>query len=68
MANEITNIESLSPNQAWEIYVGYQSPHEFGPADSVAEYVANAPLCRGLVGSDYDRVVELLTQHIADNT
>jgi len=73
MKHTTDHIDSLSPNQAWEAYVGSQSVREFvvfsdGPIDeAVSKYVADSEPCEGLVGEEYDRVVELLTQHIEAN-
>ena len=67
-------IDRLTPDQAWEGFVGSQSTTEFmrlspgmTPTQSCRQYVAESPVCADLTSDDRRRVAELLAAHIAKN-
>ena len=42
-----TDINALTPGQAWDIYVGSDSPTDY-TAEDISRYVRESPLCKGL--------------------
>ena len=73
----MATIDTLTPNEAWEIYVGDQSPQEFVDfADltddrnltaALVDYVTSSPACEDLSSAERDQVAELLARHIEAN-
>jgi len=64
----IDTIDNMTQNEAWETYVGSQSPQEFVDfAGNVMDYVTSSPMCAGLSAADRDQVAELLARHIEAN-
>ena len=70
-----SSIASLTPDQAWERYVGSQSPREFvdfatetDPYDACLAY-ANSDVCTcdGLSQEDRDELTEKLFAHVQAN-
>lgn len=59
--------EALTPNQAWEGFIGSESPREWS-VDDVAVYVNNSPVCEDLDRQDRDTLALLLVEHISANT
>jgi len=62
---------AMTPEHAWEIYVGSQSPSEFFKRsdedkanDAVYKYVADSPTCDELSDEEKEDVVNLLLDHL----
>jgi hypothetical protein len=66
-------IDVMTPKEAWELYVGSQSPHEFaelseGDVDrAVRDYVCGCQTCEDLTALERAHVAHLLRQHIERN-
>ena len=61
----------MTPEYAWEIYVGSQSPREFfelsgesSPAEAVGQYVAASQLCDDFSEDEKDGIYDLLLEHL----
>ena len=70
MANRI---ENMTPDQAWDAYVGAQSTREFVDncegrlEDEVWAYVRGCETCSELSADEQKTVARLLQRHIMDN-
>jgi len=53
----------MTPSEAWEVFVGDESPMEWKPQDANL-YVAGSPLCSDLDPFAREQVRELLFNHI----
>ncbi len=60
------DLVSLTPNEAWNTYVGSQPVSEFvANGGDVVVYAACAPSCEGLTDDEREAVAALLARHIA---
>ena len=64
-------IERMTPNDAWETYVGSQSTAEFvageSPEGAAMQYVESAENCLGLNVAERSTLRHKLVQHIEAN-
>lgn len=56
---------SMTPDYAWDVFVGNQSPLEWSPVD-VSNYVATSPMCEDLSGGERQALARLLTEYIEE--
>jgi hypothetical protein len=64
-----SSVASLTPDQAWDGFVGSQSTSEFVDAGGEpAEYVEHSPTCAHLSQAERETLAEKLAEHISENS